>query len=278
MKNYYYGLAACLSKTELQRRKRFLEKTIQTLEERLRNAPKGSLVVTRSSKTKAPGFYHVFDGGNHRVYLNREHQHTIHLLAQKEYDRKALGIAKQEITMLEGAIAYCDTLKVEDALTECLPEKQKYITPVVKTDEAYRQDWLSQKYHKKPPVEGEKLYPTDRGDQVRSKSESMQADYLFHHEYDYLYEKRVVLYDNGRKTYRYPDFTILDPVTRKEVLYEHFGMLDNPEYLRNTLRKLKLYQENGYVIGENLLVTFETHEQPFTIDQLARVLEARFKS
>ena len=101
--------------------------------------------------------------------------------------------------------------------------------------------------------------------------------YLFHHDYAYLYEKRVKLIDHGRVTYRYPDFTILDPVTRQEVIFEHFGMVDQDHYFRNSfIDKLRLYLENGYVIGENLLFTFETQEHPFTIDLFARVLEARF--
>ena len=54
-------------------------------------------------------------------------------------------------------------------------------------------------------------------------------------------------------------------------------MVDQDHYFRNSfIDKLRLYLENGYVIGENLLFTFETQEHPFTIDLFARVLEARF--
>ena len=276
MSNYYSGLSAPVPQAEFLKRKKFLEKTVVLLEERLAEAPDGSLVVARHAKSGAAGFYRVAHGGSERTYLNQTHGQTIRQLAQKEYDRKALKTARKELTALNAVLNYCTVDKVEDVLDRCQKDKQPYIAPVVESDEGYRQKWLSQKYYQKRAQDGEKLYPTEKGDLVRSKSESIQADYLYHHGYDYLYEKRVTLYDQGQKTYRYPDFTILDPVTRQEVIYEHFGMLDDPDYLRNSLKKLKLYLENGYVIGETLLITCETYEQPFTTDQLARVLKARF--
>lgn len=274
---YHYGLTSELSRTEFIRRKRFLERLIAKLEARLEKAPEGSLVVSRNPRVSFCGFYHVVAGRPERVYLNQSHRKDICRLAQKEYDRKTLRIAKKELEAIDGVIAYCDTDKVEDAIASCHVEKQRYITPVVESDDDYRRRWLAQPYVQKKKKEDDLLFPTEKGDLVQSKSESMQADHLFLHDYAYLYEKRIELYDRGRLTYRYPDFTILDPVTRKEVIFEHFGMVDQDEYFRNSfIDKLRLYLENGYVIGDNLLFTFETQEHPFTIDQFIKVLESRF--
>lgn len=277
MARYHYGLTSNLSKAEFIRRKLFLERLIAKLEARLEKAPEGSLVVSRNSQASFYRFYHVVAGRPGRVYLNKSHRKDISRLAQKEYDRKALHIAKKELAAIDGVIAYCDIDKVEDAITLCHAGKQSYISPVVESDDNHHQRWLAQPYVQKKKKEDDLLFPTEKGDLVQSKSESMQADYMFHHDYDYLYEKRVELYDRGRLTYRYPDFTILDPVTREEVIFEHFGMVDQEEYFRNSfIDKLRLYLENGYVIGDNLLFTFETQDHPFTIDQFVRVLEARF--
>lgn len=277
MARYHYGLTSNLSKAECIRRKLFLERLIAKLEARLEKAPEGSLVINRKARTNSPGFYHVVPGKKKRMYLSETNRETIALLAQKEYDRKALRVIRKEVAAIEQVLAYCDLKKAEDVLDSCREEKQAYINPVVMSDDAYRLQWLSQKYIQKQKREGDRLYPTERGDLVQSKSEGMQANYLFHHDYAYLYEKRVTLNDHGRRTYRYPDFTILDPVTREEVIFEHFGMVDQEDYFRNSfLDKLRLYLENGYVIGDNLLFTFETQEHPFSIDQFAKVLEARF--
>ena len=277
MAQYHYGLTTTLSKEEFTRRKQFLERLIAKLEARLDKAPEGSLIINRKTRTSAPGFYLVSQRGASRTYLDKSHSDTITRLAQKEYDQKALRAARKELVAINKILKYCDMPKVEDVLDSCQEEKTQLIVPAVESDEAFRVRWLSQKYVQKQKNEGDKLYQTERGDLVQSKSEGMQADYLFHHDYAYLYEKRVKLIDHGRVTYRYPDFTILDPVTRQEVIFEHFGMVDQDHYFRNSfIDKLRLYLENGYVIGENLLFTFETQEHPFTIDQFARVLEARF--
>lgn len=277
MAQYHYGLTTNLSKADFLRRKRFLERLITKLESRLADAPEGSLIINRKTRTSAPGFYLVTQGGANRTYLDKSHSDTIARLAQKEFDQKALRTARKELNAINKILKYCDMDKVEDVLDSCQEEKRQLIAPAVESDETFRASWLAQKFAQKQKNEGDKLYQTERGDLVQSKSEGMQADYLFHHDYAYLYEKRVKLIDHGRVTYRYPDFTILDPVTRQEVIFEHFGMVDQDHYFRNSfIDKLRLYLENGYVIGDNLLFTFETQEHPFTIDQFARVLEARF--
>ena len=273
---YHYGLTATLPKTEFQKRERFLEQLIAKLEKRLANAPEGSLVVSKTAKGTYAR-YLVMHNDSGRIYLNKSHHKTIARLAQKEYDRKALFIAKKELSALRNVIAYCDIDKVEDAFLQCHEGKRDFIAPAVESDASYRARWLSQNYVQKQKSEGTRLYPTEKGDLVQSKSEGMQANYLFHHDYAYLYEKRITLNDHGRTVYRYPDFTILDPVTRTEVIFEHFGMVDDAEYYQNSfIDKLRLYLENGYVIGETFLFTFETHDRPFTMDQFERVLEARF--
>ncbi|MBQ8062629.1 MAG: hypothetical protein IJ230_01700 [Clostridia bacterium] len=177
---------------------------------------------------------------------------------------------------MDAILEYCETPKLEDVLGQVHEAKQPYIRPIVETDEAFRQRWLEQQYHQNEYGSEQKIYPTERGDLVRSKSEGQQADYLYYHGYAYLYEKRLELKDGSRTIYRYPDFTILDPVTRKEVFFEHFGMADDEGYLAKNAEKLRIYMENGYVLGRDILFTLETRDHPFTLDQFARVLEGRF--
>ena len=261
---------------ELRQRMRYLKKVQAKLEKRLADAPEGSLVVNRKGNTVSVGFYHLLRG--QREYLEQSRKEEIRKLAQKEYDQKALRRTKEEIKMIQRLISYLEMPKLEDVYDRCKPEKQEYIDPVILSDEEFRQAWLAQKFIQKDQNDGKHIFPTERGDMVCSKSEGMEADYMFYHKYDYKYEKQVELIDRGRRTWRYPDFTILDPVTRKEVIFEHFGMVDDENYARNMFDKIRLYEENGYIIGQNFLFTFETAEHPFTMDQFIRILEARFGS
>ncbi len=260
---------------ELLQRKQFLEKTQSKLEARLAKAPDGRLATSRQSRYSYASFYHVSKDGN-RVYLDQSQKETIAALAQKEYDRKALKVVKEELMRLKMVLPYVKMQKLEDVYDRCLSEKRSFITPIVLSDEEFRQRWLSQAYVKKQPLENDHPFPTEKGDIVCSKTEAQEADYMFYHSYDYLYEKRLQLLDRGRPTWRYPDFTILDPVTREEVIFEHFGMVDDEGYQHSMFDKIRLYEENGYVIGQNFLFTFETAEHPFTMDQFILILKTRF--
>ena len=280
----YHESITMPTRKELLQRQRFLEKTKVKLERSLATAPPGRLSTSR--KRSLPfsnggahaifaGYYHVMEDGR-RTYLDKSQQKTIAALAQKEYDKKALLIVKKELRKLQAFLDYNQMPKLEDVFDQCLPEKQIFIVPSVCSDTVFRQDWLNQDYSRKPIVDNDHPFPTEKGDMVCSKTEAQQADYMFYHGYDYLYEKRLDLIDNGRPTWRYPDFTILDPVTREEVVFEHFGMVDDEGYQHSMFDKIRLYEENGYVIGQNFLFTFETAEHPFTMDQFIRILEARF--
>lgn len=63
----------------------------------------------------------------------------------------------------------------------------------------------------------------------------------------------------------YPDFTILNRTNRSEIILEHFGRLEDPEYIAASLSKLDLYSRNGYFPGKNFLFTMETNRHPFDI-------------
>ena len=280
----YHESITMPTRKELLQRQRFLEKTKVKLERSLATALPGRLSTSR--KRSMPfsngdahaifaGYYHVMEDGC-RIYLDKSQKKTIAALAQKEYDKKALLIVNKELRKLQAFLDYNQMPKLEDVFDQCLPEKQIFIVPSVCSDTVFRQDWLNQDYTRKPIVENDHPFPTEKGDMVCSKTEAQQADYMFYHGYDYLYEKRLDLIDNGRPTWRYPDFTILDPVTREEVVFEHFGMVDDEGYQHSMFDKIRLYEENGYVIGQNFLFTFETAEHPFTMDQFIRILEARF--
>ena len=98
---------------------------------------------------------------------------------------------------------------------------------------------------------------TEKGEQVRSKSEKILADYFYRKNILYKYEKPLYLRGYGMV---YPDFTFLSSKTGQEIYWEHEGMMDKPEYARSAIRKIESYQKNGIYIGEKLILTFETEQ------------------
>ena len=104
------------------------------------------------------------------------------------------------------------------------------------------------------------IHTTKSGDRVRSKSEVMIADALFDSKLLFKPEPALELGDE----IVYPDFEIVHPSTHKLIWWEHFGMMDDPEYAYNAMEKLVEYVENGIVLGGNLIVTYETAMAPLT--------------
>lgn len=140
MSTYHHCFTQPLRPEEFLQRKRYLTRLIGKLEKWLETAPEGSLVVNRKGTTSAPGFYHVMPGQKKRVYLNKSHEETIRKLAQKDYVKKALRIARKELAALEAVLVYCEIPKVEDAFDLCREDKRPYITPLIEPDEAFRHD------------------------------------------------------------------------------------------------------------------------------------------
>ena len=94
-----------------------------------------------------------------------------------------------------------------------------------------------------------KIYPTQKGDMVRSKSEVIIANQMYHSGLEYTYEKDLK-YAGGKMR---PDFTVVTP-KGKIIYWEHLGLLGTEEYDCSWLRKKRIY--DNYFPGQ-LKVTYE---------------------
>ena len=112
------------------------------------------------------------------------------------------------------------------------------------------------------------IHKTARGELVRSKSEVIIANVLNAKDDAYRYECPL---DLGSGLRFYPDFMILSRKTRKVILWEHFGMMGNPEYAENAVAKIHLYQKHGYFLGDNLIATFESQGHPLDPEDVRRI-------
>ena len=90
----------------------------------------------------------------------------------------------------------------------------------------------------------------------------------------YHYEFPIkLLAEDGSKITVHPDFLCLNPRTRKEFLWEHFGRMDDIEYATGTVRKLKLFAKNDIFPGKNLITTHETSDQPLNTSLIKKIAE-----
>lgn len=85
-----------------------------------------------------------------------------------------------------------------------------------------------------------------------SKDEVLIDNALIAHGLKIRYEPLLNIEANSL----HPDFCILNPKTGEEVYWEHFGMMERPDYYSDAIWKLKLYLRNGYYPGVNFIATF----------------------
>lgn len=97
-------------------------------------------------------------------------------------------------------------------------------------------------------LEDRLIHMTRRGESVRSKSEVIIADLLYSKDIDYIYEAPLVGKDGIK---RYPDFYFEDDDTGLQIIWEHLGMMRNPDYRARWKKKLKWYQEQDILPFED---------------------------
>ena len=107
-----------------------------------------------------------------------------------------------------------------------------------------------------PNPEALKFY-TKMGIIVRSKSEVIIVTALYENNIKFEYERAIKISD----VIYYPDFTV-EKKNGNIILWEHLGLIDNPDYRNKAYRKILKYNENGYYQGKNLILTYETAESP----------------
>ncbi len=102
---------------------------------------------------------------------------------------------------------------------------------------------------------------------MRSKSEALIADRLYHLGIPYVYEQ-AGFYDEMYSTVLHPDFKVLNKHTRIEYVWEHCGKMDDPKYCNETIHRLGVFAGQGYIQGKNLLFTYETSENPLDLEMV----------
>lgn len=260
----------------IQTQLRIVEELKASAEKAIRNAPEGILVV--GNKGTATEWY--LKKGRARTYLPKTQRPLAHALAQAAYAREFLKKAEtvwEELKQLESMHVERSASYMYHALAEAYeklsaPRKQ-LVEAYVLPDEEFARAWEQEAYEGKGFAPDTPEILTEKGERVRSKSEKMIADKLFRMGIHYRYEYPLVLKGIGRF---YPDFTLLDLMERIAVIQEHFGLMDDPEYRKNTFWKINQYEKHGYPLGTRFLCSFESLDHPLNLAAVENMLRVRF--
>ena len=234
-----------------------------------KNTPQGRLRIEQKKGGRKIQFYHCTPNTSSRgAYIPVSQAGLAKNLAQKDYDIKLIKLLQRQLTAIEKLINVYET-KVTELYTKLCPARQMLIEPVTLTDAQYIEQWNKVTWESTPFAAENLRYTTARGEQVRSKSEVIIADTLARYKIAYRYEYPVQF--KNERTY-HPDFLCLNVRTRKEYFWEHFGMMDDPDYADRAVSKLKLFGENKIQLGRNLIITMETKSCPLVPRQIENLI------
>lgn len=230
-----------------------------------KDIPKGHLRIAQlSQKSHKPQFYHYINSKDKKGrYIPRKETKLAVQLAQKDYDIKVIKLLEKEIASTRQYLKGIN--KIYTLYTKMPPARQQLITPITLTEVQYTDQWQSVTWQNLSFAQESQYFLTNRGEKVRSKSEVLIANALDRHNIPYRYEYPTTLKSGQNKTITiHPDFLCLNTKTRTEHIWEHFGLMDNPDYAQNAVRKLQLYAQNKIFSGNNLIITMETQNEPLT--------------
>lgn len=134
------------------------------------------------------------------------------------------------------------------------------------------EEWMSKPRIFNDNYPKKKCFATKSGWMVRSKSEGMIADLLLEYRVPFVYEE-VIDVDGYRIA---PDFILLSPVNYSELIYEHFGKMDDEEYVKKANWKIRQYIKAGYIPGVDLIITYECRDLPLTRQTLKKIFDLHF--
>ena len=246
-----------------------LKKIIKEKEKSLRKAPQG-IVNVHSSKGRVQYYYKENSADKARRYMKENEKVLVKELCQKDYDERVLDLAKSELKILEKLHKIYQSKVCEEVFETLNVHRQKFVVPIMVPDKEFIEKWESETYERPGFAKDYPEYYTDKGERVRSKSEVLIANALRRNGIPYKYEYPIRL--NNGFTY-HPDFRILNMKNRKIIYWEHFGRMDDPEYVEKVVRKLEAYAQNGIFPGKNLLVTSENSKRPLNLKMINLMIE-----
>ena len=247
----------------------YLETIIKKANELISDLPEISGNLRISQNHENVRYYHCVDD-RYGEYISRENSELPRLLAQKKYNASVLKKAEHRFKQIEKLLKDYSDNEIEEIYNSLHSARKALVTPVEPTIEQLEQLWYDEPYSGKAFQEGMPLILTERGERVRSKSEKILADYFSRNNIHYKYEKPLNL---GGYGIVYPDFTFFSRKLRKEIYWEHEGMMDKSEYAKSAVKKINSYQANGIFPGERLIITYETEQDTLNSEIIHELTE-----
>lgn len=258
----------------LRKKKQELYSWKKQLEKSLSDAPEGRLCRSNSN-----GYMQYYvrgrtpEGKIKKRYVKNEEKHIISAIAQRDYEMKMLWEVECEIRSIDQFLSAFSPELLTQIYDDQPVDRKNLICPLIEPIEEYVKKWQNDWYTGLDFSQGQQEIFTERGERVRSKSEKIIADSLYRHGIPYHYEYPVYLRGMGTV---YPDFICLHVRKRKEILWEHMGLMADPAYCKKALKKEEMYIKNGYRTGIDIIYTRESTDYTISTKVIDRIIKDTF--
>ena len=246
-------------KEQLSVLRTLLNDRLLDLNNEIKDLPEGNLYIYQK------GGKHYYaqrlpKGGNrkkeHRVAITKDSE-TVLALVRKKYVEGAIENIKNDIVHLDNAIANYSPIGEESvmkAFCDRYPELSGGIYYGRRDLESWVSDYVPREFY-----EEDLKSVSAKGERMRSGGEMYIAARLDHFGIPYRYED-----DTGIPDLSYaPDFKILRPRDRKIIYWEHFGKVDDYQYVLDNIEKVRKYIDYGIKPWDNLIMTFNNEKGGF---------------
>ncbi len=251
---------------KLTERAKYLNAEIKRLDTKYADMLEGTVYKTQINGKN----YYYYRCGSSSRYIKKSETNLVRLLMQKKYISMLRQAIMKELSAIGQYLTALPLIRAEEVYESLEEDSRQIVEPELESDKLLLSRWAEKEaealsYNSKISTD----YETNKGENVRSKSEYMIANMLYKNSIPYIYEKPLTL--SGSKTV-YPDFTILDIRRRREIILEHLGMMDDQTYLDKNLKKLKEYSNSGYILGDSLLITMESRTEQLNIKAAEKIV------
>ncbi len=251
---------------QILHRKEAIIERLQYIQELENTLPKGELLCRRNDNRYK--WFHKSDSGT--KYLPKNNEELAEQLALKRY----YSLEKKELLEeLEACNKFLEQSNQKKSVSSKSifyhPEYNRLIEKKLTIMDKELQLWMEKEFQRNEEHPEQLTVKASQGKKVRSKSEGQIDHALFMAGIPFHYEEILVL--NG--IVLYPDFTTRHPKTGEFIYWEHFGIMDDRDYIRKTAYKIRTYSENGIVPSINLITTYETLKHPLDIGLIDKIIE-----
>lgn len=245
-----------------------LTKQILDLRKEIRTLPDGKLICSHTG----PYIKWFCSDGHKKIYIPKKNRALASNLALKKYLSTKMDALISEVNAIDFYLRHHKESHESMSIFLRTPGYKELLSEHFNPASDELKEWANAPYERSNSHPENLTHKCASGNIVRSKSEMLIDMFLYTHKIPFRYECPLIL--DGITIY--PDFTIKHPLTGSLYYWEHFGLIDEPEYLESALKKLRLYSSNGIIPTIQLIATFESKKSPLGAELIESIVSHYF--